>query len=351
MDNTLDTIIGRAVALRETDPETPMPFSVIAVQLNTEFPGYDFTKDQVQKWYKKARPTEDKPPSIEDIKRFFRSHISAHNVPAQSNPTTYRKVVVVADIHGCPDPKLTDMIIQENPDIIVFGGDLLDNRVASRHAYNRNDRYMGAREEANVVRAWVELLIENTAALGIVIEGNHDNWIERLFADLVPHELMFLVKNVLEFMLAGIPRVEIAAMPISANLPSGASWDLGVTRYMTLVGDALISHADFTGKKPGNSVDKLRQWLFDWRRVLDWPELSLIIQTHTHKASIAHYESGFLVAVEPGVGGTPEIDRYKVGYQAKWSPSPIGACVFEQENTGGDWLTLRSSVRLLSPYR
>lgn len=350
-------ITERIAALHALD----YSFTDVAEFLTIEYPDQFWSKDKVQKIDRERRKlnrlaTEPKSVStrekVDEIRAWLGTSLKEADIPFASEPTEYRRIAVVADLHSNPDLKLTNMLVESCPDIIVLGGDLLDSKQISRHAYNPAEKPVSLQDEIRLMRAWVEQLALRTTAEIWILKGNHDAWAERNISELIPHEIMFLVKSPLDLIAAGIDRVHMVSQPVSARLPNGMAVHLGETQYMMLVGDAVVSHANFTGKNPGASSLKLYEYIKNFRRYLGWPEMALGIQTHTHKLSLNEYEGGWFVAVEPGIGGTPLTDAYKAnGYEAKWSASPIGAVVFSQELVDDEWKTIRSTIDLLRPYR
>lgn len=262
-----------------------------------------------------------------------------------------RKIVAVGDIHANPYLPLIDLIVDENPDLIIIGGDLLDAASFSSHTDDKTTDHATIKQEVSLARKYLTELLVRTNAHIEIIRGNHDDRLYKLVSSMMPDEVMQMVGDPLEMVIRGLERTKLVSMDVEAHLPSGHTRNLSNTRHMALYGDALVSHANFTGKDPGMAVKKLAGWTREWRRVLGWNDLALLIQFHGHKISFCEVEGGWQMWVEPGMGGEPKIEHYKIGYNLKWSPGSIGAVSFTQQMITGRWCTNYSSVKLLRPDR
>lgn len=314
MEGVLQPVIDRIRELREQG----LSFSQIARML-----GSDYTKDRVQKLYQKHFPRE--------VKR--------------------QRVVTLGDVHALPDYRLIDMVIDRAPDLIVIGGDLLDEAAVSHFRNLQQQQRLALRSEIEQCRALLRRLLDNTEARVDIIRGNHEDRLPRIVAELLPEEVLEFFSDPLYSVVAGFERVNVARTTLYHHMPDGTSRLLAESAYLYVCGDALISHMNFYGKQPGQAARKLYDWVREWRRPLGLGEIALYVQFHGHKVSIAEVEGGFATLVEPGSAGEPSIDQYKVGYQASWGPSVAGALFFEQEWLDETWRTDLSSVELIRPYR
>lgn len=264
-----------------------------------------------------------------------------------------RTVVVLADLHGAPSAEVLAAAISERPHLIVLAGDLLDGQAASPHVRlpHEQTKRIKLQEEIRTVRAFIETLLIHTNAEILVMRGNHDDWAARKAAELLPSELLDFWRDPIDVLLAGLPeeRVQEVRQVWEYHYPNGLNTPLGESRYMLLLDDVLISHANFTGKYAGEAVRKLYGWLNDWHYTLNLPRLRLLIQAHVHKMCLI--ENDQQVWVEPGAAFEPHVEGYKVGYQPRWRPGQVGCVVFEQYQTGSSWQTDLSSVFLIRPNR
>lgn len=264
-----------------------------------------------------------------------------------------RTIVAVGDIHANPYTPLIDLIVNESPHLIVVGGDLLDAASFSTHIDDKGKTHETIKQEIKRSRDFlIELLARTSTNTHIeIIRGNHDDRLHKMITAILPEDVVEMVTDPLELTIKGLERTRLVNMDVRACLPSGHSRILSNTSHMMLYGDALVSHANFSGKDPGMAVKKLAGWTREWRRVLGWDELALLIQFHGHKISFCEVEGGWQIWVEPGMGGEPKIEHYKIGYNLKWNPGSIGAVSFKQQYIGGGWKTNYSSVKLLRPDR
>lgn len=258
------------------------------------------------------------------------------------------RIVAVGDLHGSPDPELIAEIIRLAPDEIYIGGDVFHQEQVSPHGrLPKETLRLTLRQEMANCRAALELLLRELPASIHIMRGNHDDWISKLFTSLVPEALLDFFTDPLDLLISGLPRTEMVVSKWRQYYPSGADMELGESRYMCVVGDAFLSHGNFTGKWPGDAVQKLSLWLARWRRTLGLPDLSLLVQFHGHKCAHLEDEGSWQTWIEPGMAGLPSTESYKMQYKGSWSPGVIGAVYFEQEQGRTD----RSSIRLIRPHR
>jgi hypothetical protein len=316
----MDTLTARIIHIRNSDPQPS--FSKVAEIINVEF-ATEYTKDMVQKIYQKYAPK------------------------------ITRKVVGVGDIHSSPSKLITEAIINEKPQIVFLGGDTLDASSFSTHPRTSREHKLKFKEEMRKCRdEFLMPLHENTGADLWAIEGNHENRVHRLLRDYFPDDAIdALFLNPLEIIGAGLDRYEVVSMDQKYHHPNGDTEDMVPTDYMYLVGDVLFSHMNFCGKNPGDGVKKLRNWAIEWAKPLGFPEIRCFVQFHGHKVYHGEVEGGHVALIEPGMGGSPASEHYKVGYDAKWGPGNLGAVSIEQEFTNKQWKTILSSIKILKPNR
>lgn len=308
-----DSLVNRIIELRE-GVNSPS-FASIADTISHEWSN-DITKDQVQKIYQKLRPVKS------------------------------RKIVAIGDLHGNPDHDLIDMVIDEKPDKVIIGGDLLHGAEFSRHLPSYSEVIDTIeQEEARVIKALLRLDCPID-----LMTGNHDENIRKRILETIPTQARryVTVKDPFENIAKMVPDCTTIDTSVRAHYPDNSSAELGSTRFMLPVGDLLISHFNFTGVK---AMDKLLKFAFDWGDYLAWPRFKVLVQFHTHRLSWTEQLGGHRILIEPGMTGLPITEGYKVQFEPKWQPGIIGGLVFEQKVSGSDWKTDLSSLRLLRPHR
>lgn len=324
---------------------TARNYTDIATQLSAEL-GQDISmtlvRGVVRRWrdHNMPTPVADKQESLTEVWReYFENR---HSVSAGfSVPDKVRKAVVCGDIHGRPNAALFRVIADENPDLIVIGGDVYDAAQASSHGKLPGERRDSFKDEVARVRVGLEYLLDNTRARLIVIRGNHDDRIYKRLSELLPDYLLDLFPDPLQLLIQDLPRCELSKVRWQFNAAP-----LADTAYVALVGDMLVSHLDKTGTEAGDAVKKLAVWIDGWRRTLNCDPV-VLVQTHAHKKAILWQDSGNRVLIEPGIAAEPMIEGYKVQYGAKWKPASVGAVALTQELRGDDWQTDLASVRML----
>lgn len=317
-----NTILDRIIELREAESSgVPLSFSAISEQINQEFTGLDSTKDGVQKLYKKSR--------------------------GDGEMWISRKVIAAGDFHGHPDLKLLQLILDENPDLFVAGGDLVDASQFSHFTRSAGEKIVTLEKESARVNKWLEAI----RCHKILLTGNHEDHIRKTILASIPVSSRHMVdiKDPLEGCIEGLENCEISSMPLYAHMPNGTTKiKVTETKYMLQLGDVLLSHNNFTGEQ---ATKKLMRWTDDHRAMFNWPHFRMLVQFHTHAVDKREVRNGHTVLVEPGMVGTPDSEAYKYQYNTKYQPGIIGAVVFTQKKERGRWITDLSSIKILRPYQ
>lgn len=264
--------------------------------------------------------------------------------------TTRRKVAVLCDLHGIPHPELVKRLLADDAiDVVVCDGDLLDASAFSSYPKLPSS---GPHTTISQEIANVRALLESLAAKGCEVHingGNHDDRVELYFSNNVAAKFLPLCQwNVLELVSQGIPKTFISKN--SHTFTSGAgsvSVDALTTNWITCLGDAFIGHAGIARKGEARSVDGFAEWVHQWRRPLNWPEPSLIVQAHVHRAAVTYPAGSHEVRVEGGFSGDPVQLQWQMERGGSGGPPAIGYTVFEQAKKNDEWLTDRSTVRFI----
>lgn len=317
--NEREPLIRTIVKLRETG----YSYAAIADILNSQMDA-QITKDVVQKIFKRL--------SMPQIQVYREK----------------RKVVVAGDVHSRPLFSLTQKIVEEKPDIIVIGGDLFDASKLNSHGRSKGTS-LEFKQEITECRNLIKTFLDETNAVIYILKGNHEARLERVLQEILPDEIADYISEIVDLRnLATVGLNDEGRIKIAETIN-----DVGVSPYWMTLGDALISHMNFTSKKPNESVMKLYDWYIKWRRVLKLPDIKCLIQCHTHKFSMSRVEGGEILLAEPGVLGERRIDAYQIVYNGSWIPSVPGAFMFVQEefseNDASLWKTQLDTARHLTP--
>lgn len=298
-----------------------------------------------------ASPLISKRRSVDEIREYLGTTLTFDAIKRPKKPSTIRTIVAVGDLHGNPHPAMLPLIIGQKPDLIIVGGDIYDQAAFSTHPKGYGEKTEAFENEQVRVRAWYETLLTHTLADMITMRGNHDDRFFKQLMDLLPPHFLPFVTDPLDVLFAGLPTERCKIHSTDARMHHSSLPDeaMGKLTYMLPLGDALLSHANFTGGETTTAVEKLAKWVGNWYQPLGWPDPSLLIQFHTHQWVYLRPRAGMRVLAEPGMAGMPAVEGYKIGYQSKWRPGTLGAVSFKQEIVNGEWKTLLSSVTPLVP--
>jgi hypothetical protein len=272
---------------------------------------------------------------------------------APTPETDARRIVAIGDLHGAPSAAMLAAVIRAKPDVVVIGGDLTNQQQASAHGFSRQDKQTTIRQELANVRAFIEaILLYLPDCIILIMRGNHDDWLMKKAADLLPAYLLEFVQDPFDVLMAGLPpeRVELVKTEWQAHTPHDNPTEFGHSEYMLVLGDALFSHANFTAAQPGGAVTKLHNWLYGdkgWAAYLGLPRLPILCQFHGHKIADLQPQGGNARWFEPGMGCEPYVESYKAGYQVGWAPGALGALCLDQEYIDQGWRTY--NAELLKP--
>jgi hypothetical protein len=316
-----------------------MSYTQIAEQVTRES-GTHVTKDMVQKWVWRATPHPPKAKSTNEIREYLQTN--SLSIKPATHVGSYRKVLAIGDLHGKPGLWVLPFVQDYKPHIIVIGGDIFDQALFSVHAATPDEKREELLTEIRTVRAWLELILLNTGAEVKIMRGNHDDRFMHRVLELLPYQVRFLVNDPLEVLIKDLPRVELVCTELTAHRPTTIE-DLGSSRYLYPIGDALISHANFL------STEKLSGWYDHWHQTLGLEEMALLVQFHTHQWNHRIVKGGWQHWVEPGMAGESSIEGYKVaGHQAKWKPGTLGCLTFEQDLRFDKWITQLDTIKPVS---
>lgn len=278
-----------------------------------------------------------------------------------------RRICVVSDYHGTIHPFIAESLLKTDYDLCIHAGDILDMwalhqaRIEGKSLTNQ-EKGSTVDEEIQIMRTWFELLDEHTTAQHIVLMGNHD---ARLYAQFVrlldpilrsESLLCRMFKTPLDLLVEGLENFTIGSREMEWSYPDGMTLIAAESQYLYQLGDALVSHMNFTGKTPGTAVNKLWSWVQDYRIPLGLTDIRLCLQAHTHSLMLdKNTQGGSVNLVETGCALTATALGYGLVYNGNWAPSSVGYVTFEQnwqepgvDPKTGSWHTDLNSVQLHS---
>jgi hypothetical protein len=189
---------------------------------------------------------------------------------------------------------------------IVLTTEVLDCYSISR--FNKNLSVPFEVEVDNAVR-YFETLSENFP-LTIVTSGNHDKRIDKAFMRGVPPALLWLIKgSILKLLARPFPNIIVAETPVLQ------------------INDAIFAHAEYFSTVDMKAGVNVRNFLNEWKDVLDLRNFHLVVESHTHMLG-ATYRSGVKVMES---GCLCKVPDYSVaGFYAK--PQTNGYLTIVQKN-------------------
>jgi len=274
------------------------------------------------------------------------------------SPHKTRVVVGVGDFHGKPDSLVTAALIESQADVYVIGGDTTDQQYAARHPSETKAEVMAKerltyRNEMAEMRAWFEVMQDETSAEFHVLLGNHDQWSLKRAEQVLPAFYLEHFPEPLDILLKDFDpdRVKRVAVQIVVSHSGGTQTDIGkCNEFIYTYGDVLFSHLNKTQSMTESGVSKVfRMWFERWDRTLGLTHIRMICHFHVHARTLKTAKGGHLLLVEPGMGGCVSTESYKHSYQGKWSPSVQGFVRLTQYCFGGEWQTDLDSVELVAP--
>lgn len=281
------------------------------------------------------------------------------SIPAPSPNGLKRRICVVSDYHGTVHPFVAESLLKrETYDICVHAGDILDmgqlhkSRIEGKHL-TQQEQIMTVDEEIQRMRAWFELLDEHTKAQHIVMMGNHDARLYSLFVkylDPILRSESLLIKmfrTPLELLTEGLENFTIGNRAMDWHYTNGDVEWAANSQYLVQLGDALVSHMNFTGKVPGTAVNKFYEWVQSYRIPLRLSDIRLFLQAHTHSLMIdRNCQGGHVHLVETGCALEAAALGYSLVYDGNWTPSAVGYITFDQSLENESWVTDLHSIKL-----
>ena len=205
-----------------------------------------------------------------------------------------QRIVVAGDFHApFHDPDIVSTLIaEEGPktDTLIISGDLMDFYSISRFL-----KYERVTIEQEIAGA--DALLGQLAAAFpdvLIVSGNHDSQrFEKQLRSLLAPEMMHVVElltggnlSIIHLLAKRYPNVRFAPQQAGGH-------DLN---WMTQVGDLLVTHAEKYSRVPGSALRSIDEGLTDFDHVYNLKPWRVLLQAHTHAASIIPWKADRLLA-------------------------------------------------------
>jgi DNA repair exonuclease SbcCD nuclease subunit len=221
--------------------------------------------------------------------------------------------------------------IVDKVDTVILGGDILDC-----HSLSTFTQYEAVpiHEEFRQARKLLDWISREFPKV-IVLSGNHeDRERKHFYRKLTVDEADWLLsKSLMQRVTEDMPNVELVKRP---------AFDQTMT-WLYPIGDAIVGHAESISSIPNRAVQIFKEWVTNWREVLDLPRPRLIIMGHTHQSSMAWI--GDTMCVESGC--LCKIQGYALDPKLKYRrPQRLGYVRFDQY----DGKTDMANIKLHFPF-
>ena len=186
------------------------------------------------------------------------------------------KSVIVADPH-CPYETLAvrKEIEAKHKDAYWFrlAGDLWDFYTKSRFEKTKEVSFSGELRSGFFFMEWVSTHF--TEAEFMI--GNHDNRCEKmLLREIADPSLMMLTEqNLMAYMASFFDNINIVGQEIGGSK---------VLRHIWQCGDVIFTHAEISNRQESSLLNKISQYLHEWKDVLKLKPYRVIMQAHNHVA-------------------------------------------------------------------
>ncbi len=199
-------------------------------------------------------------------------------------PKEKLKILHLGDIHiPFQDDEQIQMAINRNANAdVVLCTEVIDCYSISRFNQNLSVPF---EVEIDAALRFFETLSENFP-LTIVMSGNHDKRVNKAFMKGIPPSLLWMVKgNVMRELVRPFPNI------------------IAVDASVFQINDAIFAHAEFFSSVDLKAAMNVRNFLNEWKDVLDLRKFRVVVESHTHmmgatyRGDVKVMESGCLCKV------------------------------------------------------
>ena len=204
-----------------------------------------------------------------------------------------QRIVIAGDFHAPfqDNEVCATLIADEGPrtDTLIVSGDLMDFYSISRFL-----KYEHVAIEQEIA-ATDALLSQLSAAFPdvLIVSGNHDSQrFEKQLRSFLSPEMMHVIElltggnlSVIHMLAKRYPNVRFAPQ-------QAGNHTLG---WMTQVGDLLVTHAEKFSRVPGSTLRQIEEGLADFEHVYNLKPWRVLLQAHTHAASLIPWHADKLL--------------------------------------------------------
>jgi predicted MPP superfamily phosphohydrolase len=204
-----------------------------------------------------------------------------------------QRIVVAGDFHApfhCPE-SVGELIARESnyTDTLIISGDLMDFYSISR--FLKYERVTIEQEIAGTDA----LLAQLAAAFPdiLIVNGNHDSQrFEKQLRSLLAPEMMHVVELLTGGNLSVIHMLAKRYKNVRFAPQVAGERELN---WMTQVGDLVVTHAEKFSRVPGAALRQIDEGLTDFDHVYNLKPWRVLLQAHTHAASLLPWKADRLL--------------------------------------------------------
>lgn len=204
-----------------------------------------------------------------------------------------QRIVVAGDFHApFHDPEVVAALLTDEApraDMLIVSGDLMDFYSISR--FLKYERVSIEQE----IAATDALLGQLAAAFPdvLIVSGNHDSQrFEKQLRSLLAPEMMHVIELLTGGNLSVIHMLAKRYKNVRFAPQAAGSHSLG---WMTQVGDLLVTHAEKFSRVPGAALRQIDEGLTDFDHVYKLKPWRVLLQAHTHAASLIPWKADRLM--------------------------------------------------------
>jgi len=207
-----------------------------------------------------------------------------------------QRIVIAGDFHiPFHDAEAVAAMLdrEAGADLLIIAGDLQDFYSVSRFT---KYQHVPIQTELSAVACFLDQASERFGHV-LIVEGNHDQpRFERQLRDRLPLEMV----QVIEFLTGGIlSPIEVIAKQRANVEIAKRKVDDQTVRWLTQVGDLIVTHAERFSRVPGSTLRTVDEYLSDFQDTYHLQPWRVVAQAHTHQLGWIPWKSDRLL-IETG---------------------------------------------------